>query len=73
MPAPLIRLEESQPDEPSGRSWLKTKASGLHEKTPGIKHLPFSAVAIIVLLVFGNVAVWIAVGIVLVHHLSVLT
>ncbi|KAF2431752.1 nickel transport protein [Tothia fuscella] len=54
--------------KPSEEWWIKTKASRLHTKVPGVRKLPFSAVAIIVFLILINVAVWIAVGIVLRFH-----
>jgi hypothetical protein len=66
MPIPLIFLEETRTNGTSAKEWVKSKASSLHEKVPGIKSLPFPAVAIIVLLLLINVAVWIVVGIVLV-------
>jgi hypothetical protein len=49
--------------------WFKTvsaKASSTHSRLPGLKNLPFPAVAIIALLIFVNICVWVAVGIVLV-------
>ena len=52
-----------------GPKWLKivsAKASNTHSKVPGLKKLPFPAVAIIALLIFVNIAVWVAAGIVLV-------
>lgn len=51
---------------PGEKSWLTRQASAFHEKVPGVKKLPFSAVAIIVILILVNVAVWVAAGIVLV-------
>jgi len=42
-----------------------SKAALYHSKTPGISKIPFSAVAIILLVVSINIIVWIAVGIVL--------
>ena len=46
---------------------LSTKAAEYHDRVPGIRRLPFSAVAIIVILIAINICVWIAAGIVLVH------
>jgi len=46
---------------------LKTRAAEIHGRTPGLRKLPFSAIAIIVFLVLINIAVWIGVGIVLVE------
>jgi len=40
-------------------------ATAVHGRTPGLRKLPFSAIAIIVLLLWTNVVVWIGVGIVL--------
>jgi len=45
-----------------------SKAALYHSKTPGISKLPFSAVAIILLIITINILVWIAVGIVLHFH-----
>lgn len=52
-----------------GPSWFKTvsaKASSTHSRVPGLNKLPFPAVAIIALLIFVNIAAWVAAGIVLV-------
>jgi Flp pilus assembly protein TadB len=61
-----LSREETQANETGKLLWIKNKASGLHQKVPGIRKLPFSAVAIILFLIFINVAVWIIVAIVLV-------
>jgi high-affinity nickel-transport protein len=53
----------------SRRSWFKAvsvKATDTHARVPGLKKLPFPAFAIIVFLIFVNIAVWVAAGIVLV-------
>jgi high-affinity nickel-transport protein len=68
MCAPLV-LERSQANGTAQQSWLKSKASCLQKRVPGIRELPLPAVSIIVLLIFVNVAVWIAVGIVLVRSI----
>ena len=47
---------------------LHTKAVFYHGKTPGIAKLPFPVVAIILLLVFINLLVWAAAGILLHFH-----
>ncbi|KIW02149.1 uncharacterized protein PV09_06634 [Verruconis gallopava] len=52
-------------------SWFKvltSKASDTHSKVPALRNLPFPAFAIIALLVFVNIAVWVGVGIVLHYH-----
>lgn len=46
---------------------LTAKATEYHDKVPGIRKLPFPAVAIIVMLIVVNICVWIAAGIVLVY------
>jgi nickel/cobalt transporter (NiCoT) family protein len=45
---------------------FKRKAQVYHERTPYLRALPFAAISIIAILIAVNVAVWIAVGIVLV-------
>lgn len=42
------------------------KATEYHSQTPYLRRLPFPAIAIIVTLIFVNLLVWAAVGIVLV-------
>ena len=52
-----------------GPKWFKVmsmKASNTHSRVPGLKKLPFPAVAIIALLIFVNIIVWVAAGIILV-------
>lgn len=54
-----------------GPSWLKfasAKASRTHRRLPGLKKLPFPAVAIISFLIFVNIVVWVAAGVVLHYH-----
>ena len=46
------------------------KASEYHSRVPGLKKLPFSAVAIIVILILVNALIWAAVGVVLVRDLQ---
>lgn len=43
---------------------FRRRATALHNKTPGLKALPFEAVAIITFLILVNIIVWIAAGIV---------
>jgi high-affinity nickel-transport protein len=45
---------------------LKNRSEHYHAKIPVLKRLPFPSIAIIALLVFVNILVWIVVGIVLV-------
>lgn len=45
---------------------LRAKGHLYHERVPLLKQLPFSAIAIIGLLICVNLAVWAAVGVVLV-------
>jgi high-affinity nickel-transport protein len=48
-------------DNPKRRLWvegLHKKASKVHSKVPYVNRLPFSAVAIIALLVLVNIAAW---------------
>ena len=47
---------------------LKTKAVQYHERIPWIRRLPGPAVAIVLLLVFAQLVVWIAVGVTLSWH-----
>ncbi len=47
---------------------VHNKAVSLHDRTPGLRKLPFPAVGIIVGLILANVLVWVAVGIVLDFH-----
>jgi hypothetical protein len=54
-----------------GPPWLKivaAKASNTHARLPGLKKLPLPAVAIISFLIFVNIVVWIAAGVVLHYH-----
>lgn len=51
----------------SKRHLLVGKVEALHGRVPGIRKLPFRAVAVIVSLVVVNTVVWVAVGIVLVR------
>lgn len=50
----------------SPRSKLIDKAAFYHHRIPLLKTLPFNAVFVIVFLIFVNIIIWIAVGIVLV-------
>ncbi|KAH0098083.1 NicO-domain-containing protein, partial [Aureobasidium melanogenum] len=52
---------------------LKTKGKQYHAKIPVLKRLPFPSIAIISLLVVVNLLVWIAVGIVLSYHTSLVS
>ncbi|KAI9712095.1 MAG: hypothetical protein M1820_001804 [Bogoriella megaspora] len=52
---------------------LSAKASDYHGRVPGIRKLPFPAVAIIVALIVANLCVWIAAGIVLHFHPSLIS
>lgn len=45
---------------------LKNRALKSYEDTPGLRRLPLPAIAIIIVIAFGNVLAWIAVGITLV-------
>ena len=51
---------------------LKLRAEKYHGDTPGLKKLPFGAVAIILALALVNALVWAAVGVVLVGFRIVL-
>lgn len=48
-----------------------SKAAVYHGRIPGIRRLPFSVVAIILLILSINIIVWAAVGVVLVSAVSV--
>lgn len=64
-------LPDSYSIDVRGPSWLQavtTKASNAHARLPGLKKLPLPAVAIISFLIFVNIVVWIAAGIVLHYH-----
>jgi high-affinity nickel-transport protein len=66
------QLPELNADQ-SRLSWIElvsAKATNTHERLPGLKKLPFPAVAIIVFLIIVNIAVWVAAGIVLVRSPS---
>lgn len=52
---------------------LRLKGKTYHQKIPVLKRLPFSAIAIITLLITINIVVWIAVGIVLNSHTSLVS
>jgi len=52
---------------------LQNKAGTYHEKTPFVRRLPGSAVAIILLLVVVNLTVWIACAIVLHFHMALVS
>ena len=45
---------------------LIARAASYHDRTPLLRKLPFPAVAIIVTLIFVNIAAWTAIGILLV-------
>lgn len=45
-----------------------SKATIYHERIPGIRKLPFSVVAIILLILSINIIVWAVVGVVLVSY-----
>lgn len=49
---------------------FEAKTKLYHERTPLLRSLPLPAVAIVGLLVLVNIAVWVAVGIVLVSRIS---
>lgn len=51
---------------------LRAKSKQYHERIPLLCRLPFPAIAIVSLLIAVNIAVWIAVGIVLVRIISFL-
>lgn len=52
---------------------IQTKAETFHEKIPILRRLPGRALAIIILLVAVNILVWVACGIVLAFHPSLVT
>lgn len=54
----LIAMDTSEDPEPWSKSFHR-KASRAHSKVPYINKLPFSAVAIIILLILVNFAAWI--------------
>ena len=47
---------------------FQKNAIAIHGRTPGLRKLPFSAVGIIVALIFANALAWVAVGIGLHFH-----
>lgn len=48
------------------RKHLESKARSYHGRTPGVRKLPLSAIAIILAIGFVNALAWVAAGIVLV-------
>ncbi|TKA74103.1 hypothetical protein B0A49_03971 [Cryomyces minteri] len=54
-------------EQPTIKSF-KTRAAIYHERVPGLRKIPFRAVAIILLVAASNIVVWVAVGIVLHFH-----
>ncbi|KAL1588895.1 hypothetical protein WHR41_02667 [Cladosporium halotolerans] len=52
---------------------MRKKASACHERIPYLRRLPGPAIAIVLLLVFVNILVWIACGIVLHFHTSLVS
>ncbi|KAF2270084.1 high affinity nickel transport protein nic1 [Lojkania enalia] len=58
----------SEDGKPSFFRDFSNKASTYHSRVPYLRKLPFSAIAIIVTLIFVNLLVWAAVGIVLHYH-----
>lgn len=69
---PSLEISESSD---SGRlaDKLRLKGKTYHQRIPLLKLLPFPAVAIIAFLITVNIAVWIAVGIVLSSHTSLVS
>jgi high-affinity nickel-transport protein len=67
-------LDHSEPGE-SDRfiQKLRLKGKTYHQRIPVLKRLPFPALAIISLLVIVNIAVWIAVAIVLSYHTALIS
>jgi hypothetical protein len=64
----LSPMMVSDPDgKPSFFRNASNKASTYHARVPYLRRLPFSAIAIITTLIFVNLLVWAAVGIVLVR------
>ena len=70
----MSQLDLSEPSE-SGKlvHRLRLKTKIYHERVPVLRRLPFPAVAIISLLVLVNIAVWIAVAIVLSYHTTLVS
>jgi hypothetical protein len=66
---------EEQPEAPTPNLTTKndftSKAAIYHERIPGIRKLPFSVVAIILLILSINIIVWAVVGVVLVGYSQV--
>ena len=68
--AGYVRSNEPSPHiekRPTMFKAVSTKVAEYHGKVPGIRKLPFSAAAIIIILIAANVCVWIAAGVVLVY------
>ncbi|KAK5174613.1 uncharacterized protein LTR77_001694 [Saxophila tyrrhenica] len=63
----------SQPRRKTVYSKLRSKAEQCHERVPFFRKLPGSAIAIILLLVAVNILVWVASGVVLAFHRSLVT
>lgn len=68
-------MNTDTPNDPSGGAKplyhaLQLKAENLQEKIPYLRRLPGAAIAIVLLLVLVNIAVWVACGIVLSFHPS---
>lgn len=69
----LVPMESNE--NPELLPWTKhlhRKASRVHSKVPYINKLPFSAVAIIVLLILINIAAWIVAIIALVRFVQII-
>ena len=64
----LFRRNSDAPNtNPSFFNTISNKASSYHARVPYLNKLPFAAIGIIITLIFINLIVWAAVGVVLVR------
>ncbi|KAF2456475.1 high-affinity nickel-transport protein-domain-containing protein [Lineolata rhizophorae] len=61
-------LPADEEDRPGFFGNVSYKAALYHERVPGVRKLPFPAVAVIIALIAVNVIVWAAVGVILHFH-----